>query len=68
MRLTLVLAALAVAVVALPSKLRTDLPEPGQLAFVLNEDEFEDYLDAYLALQQSEMLANQTRNDFRSGK
>ncbi|NP_001091744.1 alkaline nuclease precursor [Bombyx mori] len=67
MRLTLVLAALAVAVVALPSKLRTDLPEPGQLAFVLNEDEFEDYLDAYLALQQSEMLANQTRNDFRSG-
>ncbi|KAJ8725073.1 hypothetical protein PYW07_016031 [Mythimna separata] len=47
--LVLVLAALLAAAAALP----TEIPEPGQLALVLGEDDFEDYLDAWLELEQS---------------
>nr|AKB95589.1 DNA/RNA non-specific endonuclease [Sesamia inferens] len=49
MQLVLVLAALLAVTAALP----TEIPEPGQLALVLGEDDFEDYLDAWLELQQS---------------
>ncbi|CAH0628805.1 unnamed protein product [Chrysodeixis includens] len=44
MQTLLVLLALVAAAAALP----TELPEPGQLALILGEEEFEDYLDAYL--------------------
>ncbi|KAH9641968.1 hypothetical protein HF086_011718 [Spodoptera exigua] len=49
MRTVLVLAAVLAAVTALP----TEIPEPGQLALVLGEEDFEDYLDAWLELEQS---------------
>lgn len=62
MRVTLALAALLGLVAALP----TELPEPGQLALVLNEDDFEDYLDGWLAYQQRESK-NVSSSDARSG-
>lgn len=66
-RLVLVLAALAAAAVALPAQ----LPEPGDLALVLNEDDWDDYLDAWLAIEQqgwtSANITSQTaRNNGKS--
>lgn len=49
---TFVLAAVALAAAALPA----DMPEPGELAFVLNEEDFEDYLDTWLANEQQNQL------------
>ena len=65
MRSVLVFAALLAAAAALP----TEIPEPSQLALVLGEDDFEDYLDAWLALEQNKM-ANSSNLEVgpRSGK
>ncbi|CAH2062851.1 unnamed protein product, partial [Iphiclides podalirius] len=64
MRLYVVLATVFVAALALPSP--AELPEPGQLALVLNEDDFEDYLDAWLDQEQNK-YRNETQFDARSG-
>lgn len=45
MRAVFVIAILAVSVMA---SLPTNIPEPGELIFFLNEDDFEDYLDFWL--------------------
>ncbi|KAI8440318.1 hypothetical protein MSG28_001663 [Choristoneura fumiferana] len=65
MRLVLVVAAVAVAVAALPA----DMPDPGELVFVLNEDDWDDYLDAWLAIEEQKWgSSNVTSNvDTRSG-
>ncbi|XP_075973001.1 salivary endonuclease-like [Anticarsia gemmatalis] len=60
-RLTLVLAALVAVTAAAPA----DIPEPGQLAFVLNEDDFEEYLDTWLQAQYAN--SSTTSADPRSG-
>lgn len=65
MRLYLVLATVFVATLALPSP--AELPEPGELALVLNEDDFEDYLDSWLEIEQGKHR-NETQFDSRSGK
>lgn len=59
MRPVIVFAAFLAAVAALPTY---DIPEPGQLAFVLNEDDFEDYLDAWLE-QEEPKWVNASRSD-----
>lgn len=65
MRTVLVLVAVVAAVTALP----TEIPEPAQLALVLGEDEFEDYLDAWLELEQNKAAnASNAEADPRSGK
>ncbi|KAJ0179395.1 hypothetical protein K1T71_005107 [Dendrolimus kikuchii] len=61
MRLFAVLIALVAATAAFPA----ELPEPGQLALVLDENDFEDYLDAYLESEQAK-AANVT-DTTRSG-
>ncbi|KPJ17193.1 Endonuclease G, mitochondrial [Papilio machaon] len=65
MRFILVLAAVIAAALSLPANL-DDLPEPSQLALVLNEDDFEDYLDSWLDIQQRNN-GNATQFDARSG-
>ncbi|CAH0397505.1 unnamed protein product [Chilo suppressalis] len=63
MGVVVLLATLLVAVAALPA----NRPEPGELAFLLSEDAFEDYLDAWLAMEEQK-FANRTANiDLRSG-
>ncbi|CAG9792043.1 unnamed protein product [Diatraea saccharalis] len=63
MRVFVLLTAVLVGVIALP----TNRPEPGELAFVLSEDAFEDYLDAWLAIEENKG-ANTTANfNLRSG-
>lgn len=67
MRSVFVLAALLAAAAALPA----ELPEPGQLALVLNEDDFEDYLDAWLEHEEPKWANStnaETEADLRSGK
>lgn len=65
MRLVLVVAALAAAAAALPA----DMPDPGELVFVLNEDDWDDYLDAWLAVEEQKWGSNVTsKNAARSGK
>lgn len=49
---------LVVALLAGVWSLPAELPEPGRLALELGEDEFEDYLDKYLALQQMKQANN----------
>ncbi|KAJ2950598.1 hypothetical protein O0L34_g8849 [Tuta absoluta] len=52
-RLLFIIAALAAAAAALPAAMeRPPMPEPGELALLLNEDEFEDYLDQWLEWEQ----------------
>ncbi|GBP03856.1 hypothetical protein EVAR_2543_1 [Eumeta japonica] len=51
--LVLAVAAAAVAAVALPA---ADLPEPGDLALVLGEEEFEDYLDKWLEIEERKFV------------
>ncbi|KAF9824241.1 hypothetical protein SFRURICE_019921 [Spodoptera frugiperda] len=64
MRTVLVLVAVVAAVTALP----TEIPEPAQLALVLGEEEFEDYLDAWLELEQNKAAnASNAEADPRSG-
>ena len=64
MRSVLVFAALLAAVAALP----TEIPEPGQLALVLGEDDFEDYLDAWLEHEQSRSAnSSNAEAELRSG-
>ncbi|XP_063892698.1 uncharacterized protein LOC110377300 [Helicoverpa armigera] len=63
MRIVLVVTALLAAAAALP----TDIPEPGQLALVLGEEEFEDYLDAWLELEQSKSANSSYTTEARSG-
>ncbi|XP_047989807.1 uncharacterized protein LOC125229074 [Leguminivora glycinivorella] len=59
-----VLVALAlVAAVAAAATLPAELPHPGELVFVLNEDDWDDYLDAWLANEQLKSGANVTRSD-----
>lgn len=50
MRLLVVVTIAALATAASAAKL---MPEPGELAFVLNEDDFEDYLDGWLENEYS---------------
>lgn len=66
MRLVLVVAAVAVAVAALPA----DIPDPGELVFVLNEDDWDDYLDAWLAIEQQKWGSSNVTSkvDARSGR
>ncbi|KAG7305564.1 hypothetical protein JYU34_009647 [Plutella xylostella] len=49
---------LVVALLASAWSLPAELPEPGRLALELGEEEFEDYLDQYLALQQMKQANN----------
>ncbi|KAG6448780.1 hypothetical protein O3G_MSEX005670 [Manduca sexta] len=63
MRVFLILAALSAAVVAIPF----NLPEPAKLAFVLNEDDFEDYLDTWLSAEQNKYANETSSRDARSG-
>lgn len=65
MRFIFVLATIIAAALSLPANL-DDLPEPSELAFVLNEDDFEDYLDSWLEIQQRNN-GNATQFDARSG-
>ncbi|KPJ17191.1 hypothetical protein RR48_03848 [Papilio machaon] len=65
MRLIFVLAAVVAGALSLPANL-TELPEPSELAFILNEDDFEDYLDSWLEIQQRNN-GNETQFDARSG-
>ncbi|CAK1578464.1 unnamed protein product [Parnassius mnemosyne] len=65
MRLIFAFTAILVTVLALPAKL-PDLIEPSELALVLNEEDFEGYLDAWLEIQQKK-YANETQFDLRSG-
>lgn len=51
------------AIVALPAK----MPEPGELALLLGEEDFEDYLDAWLA-EEEPKWGNATRAQARNGK
>ncbi|XP_026765182.2 uncharacterized protein LOC113523414 [Galleria mellonella] len=60
-RLTVVLTTLVVAAIAFPQ-----IPEPGELALVLDEETFEDYLDSWLELEESK-LANATSADTKNG-
>ncbi|XP_063380267.1 uncharacterized protein LOC134666891 [Cydia fagiglandana] len=63
-RLTVVILALVAAAAALPA----EMPNPGELVFVLNEDDWDDYLDAWLANEQLKSGANSTsRNGARNG-
>lgn len=49
LRVSVVIASLVLAAWALPA----EMPEPGQLALVFNEDDFEDYLDDWLAIEEA---------------
>ncbi|KAM3967998.1 alkaline nuclease [Aphomia sociella] len=60
-RLAVVFTVLVVTVLALPQ-----IPEPGELALVLNEEDFEDYLDAWLELEEPKWL-NSSIADTRNG-
>ncbi|XP_059061997.1 uncharacterized protein LOC131854845 [Achroia grisella] len=60
-RLTVVLTSLVIAAAAV-----SQIPEPGQLALVLNEEEFEDYLDAWLEVEEPKW-ANATGENTRNG-
>lgn len=62
-RFAFVLAALVVAVTCFPS----EIPAPGELALVFNEEDFEDYLDAWLELEEPKW-ANASQAQPRSGK
>jgi hypothetical protein len=64
MRVVLLLATAILAVVALPA----EIPEPSELALLLGEEEFEDYLDSWLALEQSKWTNSTADADPRSGK
>lgn len=64
MRLFIVLSTVLVAALALPSP--AELPEPGQLALLLNEDDFEDYLDTWLDIEQRK-YGNVSQIEPRSG-
>lgn len=63
MRVLLLLTALVASSWSFPA----DMPEPGELALVLNEDDFEDYLDAWLAIEEQK-LANASSPTPRNGK
>lgn len=65
MKVLLALLGLTLAASALPQGDR--LVDPSELALVLNEEEFEDYLDEWLA-QQYEERGVETRGGLRSGK
>lgn len=60
MRAVFFIAILAVSVMA---SIPTDIPEPGELAFFLNEDDFEDYLDFWL----KQSYKNISQTTIRSG-
>ncbi|XP_063823740.1 uncharacterized protein LOC135073485 [Ostrinia nubilalis] len=66
MRTLVIFACAVLAVTAMPA----DLPEPGELALMLNEEDFEDYLDEWLAKEEPNWvnltLADEQRNG-RSG-
>lgn len=65
MRSLVILATMVLAVAALPT-----MPNPGELALMLNEEDFEDYLDKWLENEERKWvnvtLANKARNA-RSG-
>ncbi|XP_068627806.1 uncharacterized protein [Battus philenor] len=65
MRLIFVLAVFASTALAFPAEW-PDLVDPSDLALVLNEEDFEDYLDAWFEIQQKKN-ANVTKPDVRSG-
>lgn len=66
MRQLVILATIVLAAAALPT-----MPDPQDLALMLNEEDFEDYLDAWLEKEEAKWvnvtLANHGRNA-RSGK
>lgn len=43
---------LVMTVVAAVASMPAEMPEPGELALLLGEEEFEDYLDAWLANEE----------------
>lgn len=55
--------AFIVAVVALP----TELMEPGELALLLQEDDFEVYLDTWLENEQRKLLYVSSRSEVPIG-
>ncbi|XP_030023618.2 uncharacterized protein LOC115442651 isoform X1 [Manduca sexta] len=60
-RAVVLFSALVLAVYSLPFS----LPEPGQLALLLSEDDFEDYLDTWLEIEgtkQANILRSSNRN------
>lgn len=63
LRFALLLTAFVAAVWSLPA----EMPEPGELALVLNEDDFEDYLDSWLAVEEKKW-GNVSSSSPRSGK
>ncbi|CAG5055954.1 unnamed protein product [Parnassius apollo] len=65
MQLFFVIGAVLAAALAFPAE-QANLPEPGELALVLNEDDFEDYLDTWLDIQQRQ-YANVSQISPRSG-
>lgn len=48
--ISILFASFVLAVYALPAE---ELPEPAQFALVFNEDDFEDYLDDWLAIEEA---------------
>ncbi|XP_041973258.1 uncharacterized protein LOC121728971 [Aricia agestis] len=62
-RIVLGVVAVALTVAALPSR----KPEPGDLALMLNEEEFEDYLDSWLAVEEQSWVNASAAVQPRSG-
>ncbi|VVC91601.1 uncharacterized protein LOC126970643 [Leptidea sinapis] len=62
-RLALLIAAAVTVISALPA----ELPDPGELVYVLGEEEFEDYLDRWLEVEEEKWAANATVAAPRSG-
>lgn len=54
---------MALAISALP----VEIPEPGHLAYMLNEQEFEDYLDAWLTIEEQNCVNASLDAQPRSG-
>lgn len=66
LRLAILLLGLALTISAFPQSLDR-LPEPGELALLLNEEEFEDYLDYWLEIAEPKWV-NQSRTSRNTGK
>ncbi|KAL0839645.1 hypothetical protein ABMA28_016314 [Loxostege sticticalis] len=64
MRTLVILAAALLAVAAKPA----DMPEPGDLALMLNEEDFEDYLDKWLKDEELNWVNVTLANDQRQAR
>lgn len=47
---------IAIAVIVAIESFPTELPDPGDLALYLSEDEFEDYLDKWIDVEQRKWM------------